>query len=79
MIAVSASKLAATDLNNLMRALEIDVVALTGLSRRDGDDRRAGDPLHNQWQGTNLDRQWALDVARAPSAHYQTSEYPVHD
>src|SRR5690349_23961059 len=28
-IAVSASKLAAADLNNLMRALEIDVVALT--------------------------------------------------
>lgn len=29
MIAVSASKLATADLNNLMRALEIDVVALT--------------------------------------------------
>ena len=29
MIAVSASKLSAADLNNLMRALEIDVIALT--------------------------------------------------
>ena len=29
MIAVSASKLSIADLNNLMRALEIDVVALT--------------------------------------------------
>ena len=38
MIAVSASKLSSADLNNLMRALEIDVVAL-GLSRSDNSHR----------------------------------------